>query len=45
MSGQLYRFKFTDSSQSVQMFDQADIMLPVPVFAQKVKLTVGEVSI
>ena len=33
----------SDSPQSVQMFEQPDIVLPMPTFASKVQLTVTEI--
>ncbi|NEP76511.1 Uma2 family endonuclease [Okeania sp. SIO2G5] len=33
----------SDSPQSVQMFEQPEMILPVPTFANRVQLTVGEI--
>ncbi len=32
-----------DADKSVQVFEKLDMVLPVPEFAQKVRLTVGEI--
>jgi hypothetical protein len=32
-----------NSDKSIQVLDSNDMILPVPKFAQKVKLTVGEI--
>ncbi|MEM9215175.1 MAG: Uma2 family endonuclease [Cyanobacteria bacterium P01_F01_bin.150] len=32
-----------DADQSVKIFEKADVMLPVPAFAERVQLTVGEI--